>query len=77
MLSHRNEVITRPLAQGGSEFSLCNVTIRHGKPLGSPIALQNEDLVNRHQIHLYVCRRGRGGDSAHVESAASRGTTWF
>ena len=77
VLGDHHEVITGSLAQRCSELSLCHVAVRHGKPLGPAVALQNEDLVNRHQIHLYVCRRGRGGDTAQVGSAVSRGTTQF
>jgi hypothetical protein len=43
--------------------------------LGPTVALQNEDFVNRHQIHLYVCRRGRGRDPAQGEAAVSRPAT--
>jgi hypothetical protein len=69
VLGDHYEVVTRASAQGCSELSLCDITIRHAKALDSAVALQHEKLVNLHQIHLYkaagkgprYCARKRSG----------------
>jgi len=59
VLSHHHELITGPLGEEGSEFSLSDVAVGHGEPLSPSVAPQNEDFVNRHRF-TSMCAAGEG-----------------